>query len=61
TGTDAVLAMRHCAGTDIPAAIITADYSDESIQLFQDLRMPLLNKPVKPAKLRALLSHLLRD
>ncbi|WP_428623075.1 NahK/ErcS family hybrid sensor histidine kinase/response regulator, partial [Sedimenticola sp.] len=46
TGTDAVLAMRHCAGTDIPAAIITADYSDESIQLFQDLRMPLLNKPV---------------
>jgi hypothetical protein len=43
------------------AAIITADYSDESVQLFQELQLPMLNKPVKPAKLRALLSHLLRD
>jgi CheY-like chemotaxis protein len=61
TGTDAVLAMRKCAGSAIPAAIITADYSDESVQLFQELQLPMLNKPVKPAKLRALLSHLLRD
>ncbi|MCW8905183.1 PAS domain-containing hybrid sensor histidine kinase/response regulator [Sedimenticola sp.] len=61
TGTDAVLAMRQCAGSEIPAAIITADYSEESGQLFQELRLPLLNKPVKPARLRALLSHLLRD
>ncbi len=58
TGTDAVLAMRRCAGTEIPAVIITADYSDESNQLFQQLQLPMLYKPVKPAKLRALLSHL---
>jgi len=59
TGTDAVFAMRKCAGTDIPAVIITADHSDESRQLFQQLQVPMLNKPLKPAKLRALLSHLL--
>ncbi len=61
TGTDAVLAMRKCAKTRIPAAIITADHSDESNQLFKKLDMPMLNKPVKPAKLRALLSHLLQE
>lgn len=61
TGTDAVLAMRACAGEEIPAVIITADHSDESGQLFKKLKMPMLNKPLKPAKLRALLSHLLSD
>lgn len=59
TGTDAVLAMRKCAGDEIPAVIITADYSDEGGQLFKTLGLPMLNKPLKPAKLRALLSHLL--
>ncbi|TVT56662.1 MAG: response regulator [Sedimenticola thiotaurini] len=59
TGTDAVLAMRKCAGEEIPAVIITADYSDEGSQLFKTLGLPMLNKPLKPAKLRALLSHLL--
>ncbi len=60
SGTDAVLAMRACAGEEIPAAIITADYSDELGQLFKRLNLPRLNKPVKAAKLRALLSHLLQ-
>jgi len=59
TGTDAVLAMRACAQQNIPAVIITADHSDESSQLFKNLKMPMLNKPLKPAKLRALLSHML--
>lgn len=59
TGTDAVLAMRQCVGFDIPAAIVTADHSDESAKLFRRLNLPLLNKPVKPAKLRVLLSYLL--
>ncbi len=56
-GIDAVMAMRKCAGSKIPAAIITADYSDELNLLFRRLQMPVLNKPVKPAKLRAVLSH----
>ncbi|MCP4288931.1 MAG: response regulator [Gammaproteobacteria bacterium] len=59
TGIDAVFAMRKCAGTEIPAAIVTADHSDESSQLFQQHQLPMLNKPLKPAKLRALLSHLI--
>ncbi len=61
TGTDAVLAMRKCVGTDIPAAIVTADHSDESNELFKRLKIPMLNKPLKPGKLRALMSHLLKS
>lgn len=61
TGTDAVLALRQHSGLAIPAAIITADHSDESIRLFRKLDLPLLNKPVKPAKLRVLLSFLFSE
>jgi len=58
-GTDAIAAVRSQLGEEIPAVIITADRSDESRQRFRQLNLPVLNKPLKPGKLRALLSHLL--
>jgi DNA-binding response OmpR family regulator len=43
-----------------PAAMITADGSDDLKQRARALGYPLLHKPVKPAALRALLTSLLR-
>tara|TARA_R110002167_G_scaffold6657_5_gene31262 strand:- start:592 stop:2475 length:1884 start_codon:yes stop_codon:yes gene_type:complete len=44
----------------IPAAImITADRSDALLQIFQSKGLMRLNKPIKPGKLRSLMSHLL--
>lgn len=58
TGCEAILAVRRQCNTDIPAAIITADRSDECRRLLQALYLPVLNKPVKPNRLRALLTSL---
>ncbi|MBN0987367.1 PAS domain-containing hybrid sensor histidine kinase/response regulator [Amphritea pacifica] len=60
TGVEAVDQVRRYAGYDIPAAIITADRSPEGRKLFRERQLPVLNKPVKPGKLRALISHLLQ-
>ncbi|SFM62972.1 hybrid sensor histidine kinase/response regulator [Marinobacter zhejiangensis] len=58
TGCEAILAVRRHCNLDIPAAIITADRSDESRRLLQALYLPILNKPVKPNRLRALLTSM---
>ncbi|MEH6578217.1 MAG: NahK/ErcS family hybrid sensor histidine kinase/response regulator [Amphritea sp.] len=59
TGVDAIMALYKQLGCAIPAVIITADRSNESRKLFRECQLPVLNKPVKPGKLRALISHLL--
>ncbi|MDF3936450.1 PAS domain-containing hybrid sensor histidine kinase/response regulator [Pseudomonas citronellolis] len=61
TGCQVVKALREHFGYEIPAVMITADRSDDCRRALQQLGMPLLNKPVKPGKLRAALSALLRD
>ncbi len=58
TGCQAVYAVRRHFGRDIPAAIITADRSDETRRLISTQYLPILNKPVKPNRLRALVSSL---
>lgn len=58
-GTDCVAALRNYFQLDIPAVMLTADRSNESRKLFSQLELPVLNKPVKPGKLRALLTHIL--
>ena len=58
TGCQAVYAVRRHFGRDIPAAIITADRSDETRRLISAQYLPVLNKPVKPNRLRALVSSL---
>ena len=58
-GCDVVRHLREHFQQAIPAVIITADRSDQCRRSLQQLEAPLLNKPVKPGKLRAVLSQLL--
>lgn len=58
-GCDVVRHLREHFQQVIPAVIITADRSDQCRRALQRLQAPLLNKPVKPGKLRAVLSQLL--
>lgn len=48
--------MQH-----VPMVMLTADRSSETRQAFRDAGVLVLNKPVKPGKLRALMTHLLAD
>lgn len=59
TGYDAVHGVRRHLGKDIPAAIITADRSDDTRKILRAQYLPILNKPVKPNRLRALMTSLL--
>jgi CheY-like chemotaxis protein len=58
-GDEAIAMVRKAAGRDIPALIITADRSDEVKATLAQARVPMLNKPVKPAQLRALMRNML--
>ena len=59
TGCDVVRELRAHFACPIAAVMITADRSEQSRRAMQRLKAPLLNKPVKPGKLRAVLSQLL--
>ncbi|WP_445571977.1 ATP-binding response regulator [Pseudomonas sp. E102] len=58
-GCEVVRHLREHFQRAIPAVIITADRSDQCRRALRKLNAPLLNKPVKPGKLRAVLSQLL--
>ncbi|WP_416310264.1 NahK/ErcS family hybrid sensor histidine kinase/response regulator [Pseudomonas sp. W03] len=60
TGCEVVKALREKYAISIPAVMITADRSDECRRALQRLDIPLLNKPVRPGKLRAVLSSLVQ-
>jgi signal transduction histidine kinase/CheY-like chemotaxis protein len=59
TGAEAIATLRTRLGAAVPAAVITADRSPEVQRTLAALEIPLVNKPVRPAQLRALLAHLL--
>ncbi|MFO8142286.1 MAG: NahK/ErcS family hybrid sensor histidine kinase/response regulator, partial [Marinobacter sp.] len=61
TGFEAIYHIRCHLGRDIPAAILTADRSDEIRRLVSSQCMPILNKPVKPNRLRALVTGLISN
>ena len=54
-GIDAIAELRRRFGADLPAILITADRSPREDARLHDIRV--LNKPVKPAALRALLAQ----
>ncbi|MGY6550638.1 MAG: ATP-binding protein [Erythrobacter sp.] len=58
TGDLAVATIRAAHGGQIPAAVVTADRSEEVKAKLAALDLPVLTKPVKPAKLRALLRQI---
>ncbi|MDY0885528.1 NahK/ErcS family hybrid sensor histidine kinase/response regulator [Dongia soli] len=56
-GTDLIAAVRDRLGHVIPAAVITADRNNEVQEMVQMLpAVSLLLKPIKPARLRALIA-----
>ena len=58
SGLDVIQAVRTRFGADLPAVLITADRSHDLRQRAQALNIAFLNKPLKPAALRAtLLTH----
>ncbi|MDR3464755.1 MAG: ATP-binding protein [Xanthobacteraceae bacterium] len=58
-GIDAVDELRQRFRSEIPALIVTADYSDGAAREAALFGLELLKKPIKPAEMRALLSFLL--
>ncbi|MPZ56090.1 MAG: response regulator [Rhizobiales bacterium] len=56
-GIDVVTALRHRFGADLPAILITADRSPVVRDAARRQNIQVLNKPVKPAALRALLAQ----
>lgn len=58
-GTEAIMGVRAYVGRNVPALVITADPNKALDQKARQLGMELMLKPVKPARLRALLGHLL--
>lgn len=58
TGEEAVARVRAMHQGDLPAAIVTADRSEEVRAKLDGAGLPILNKPVKPAQLRALLRQI---
>jgi PAS domain S-box-containing protein len=60
-GCQVIQQLRDAFASAIPALIISADRSDACRRDLQALGVPLLNKPVKPGKLRAVLSQLLQE
>lgn len=58
-GLAAVEEIRGQIRMDVPAMIVTADYSEEAAREASRHGLELLKKPVKPAEMRALLSFLL--
>ena len=57
-GLEVIAQLRQHFGRDIPAIVITGDTSPDTIQRIEQAGFPVLSKPLHPAKLRALLSHL---
>ena len=56
-GIDAIIELRRRFGADLPAILITADRSPHVREEARANGVQVLNKPVKPAALRALLTQ----
>ncbi|MBR0845800.1 hybrid sensor histidine kinase/response regulator [Bradyrhizobium liaoningense] len=59
SGLSAIADIRQQLKLDVPAMIITADYSEKAAKQASLYGLEVLKKPVKPAEMRALLSFLL--
>jgi CheY-like chemotaxis protein len=57
-GLDVIVRLRNMFAAPIPAMLLTADRSNEVREAADRLDVPVLNKPVKPAALRSMISRL---
>ncbi len=61
TGLQAEAIIRKKLRRSVPSLFITADYSNELRQQVKEMGFRLLNKPIKPLKLKSVLGFLLSD
>jgi CheY-like chemotaxis protein len=59
TGIEAIEQLRDKVSYDVPAVLVSGDTAPELLLEAGQSGYPLLHKPVRPMKLRALLSQLL--
>lgn len=57
-GTSVIRIVRQLIGRRIPAVVVTANPSERLWKMADQGRLEVMQKPVKPAQLRALLTHL---
>jgi CheY-like chemotaxis protein len=60
-GIEVIVRLRQKFGQDIPAILVTGDTAPDTILRISQAGFPLLHKPLRPAKLRALLTHLIQQ
>lgn len=60
-GVDAAKEVTASVTEELPVLMITANYSQELNQEIRDLGFQLVNKPIKPLKLKTMLNHLLES
>ena len=60
-GIEVITRLRRQFGRDIPAIVVTGDTAPDTILRISQAGFPLLHKPLRPAKLRALLTHLIQQ
>lgn len=58
TGVETIRRLRLVLGRTVPACLMSGDTDPGLMQTCRDAGLPLLHKPVRPAKLRALLRRL---
>lgn len=61
TGLAAIRSLRERFGANVPAVVMTGDRSAVIAAAVTGTGCELMHKPIKPAELRALMSHLLGD
>lgn len=59
TGLQAIALVRERAGRQVPAVVVTANPGEDLARRVRAVGCEVLQKPVKPAELRALMAHLL--
>ena len=60
-GIEVITRLRQKFGRDIPAILVSGDTAPDTILRISQAGFPLLHKPLRPAKLRALLTHLIQQ
>ena len=60
-GIEVITRLREQFGHDIAAIVVTGDTAPDTILRISQAGFPLLHKPLRPAKLRALLTHLIQQ
>ena len=60
-GIEVISRLRQKFGRGIPAILVTGDTAPDTILRISRAGIPLLHKPLRPAKLRALLTHLIQQ